>query len=80
MKNKMLQDLPLFTVSMSRALAREFPMCRGNEIPLTLFGASSTDYHPCIVFAEIRKNNTLLIYALETAKINDKNVKKRKRE
>ena len=22
-------------------------MCRWNENPLTLFGASSTDYHPC---------------------------------
>ena len=23
-------------------------MCRGNKISLTLFGASSPDYHPCI--------------------------------
>ena len=24
-------------------------MCRGNKISLTLFGASSPDYHPCIM-------------------------------
>ena len=30
-------------------------MCRGNKISLTLFGASSPDYHPCF--------NAKLIYA-----------------
>ena len=24
-------------------------MCRGNKISLTLFGASSPDYHPCYI-------------------------------
>ena len=42
--DKILQDLPLFTVLLSRALARGF----SDVYPLTLFGASSTDYHPCI--------------------------------
>ena len=44
--DKILQDLPLFTVLLSRALAGS-RMCRWNENPMTLFAASSTDYHPC---------------------------------
>ena len=41
----MLRDIPLFTSFQPRGLAR---MCRGNQIPLTLFGASSPVYHPCV--------------------------------
>ena len=41
-------DLPFFfTVILSEKLARQFPMCRGNIIPLSPFGARATDNHPC---------------------------------
>ena len=43
---EILQDLPLFTVLLSRALARGSWMCQWKENPLTLFGACSTNYHP----------------------------------
>ena len=45
--DKMLRYIPLFTVFPSRGLAREFTDVSRNKISLTLFGASSPDYHPC---------------------------------
>ena len=46
--DKILQDLPLFTVLLSRALARGFLDVSMELNPFTLFRASSTDYHPCV--------------------------------
>ena len=63
---KTLQDLPIlpiFTVLLSKALARGFADVSMERNSIDSFGASSTDYHPCIMIWELFSKFVLLFIA-----------------